>query len=87
MELRGGVSGRGDAPQFGRLILFFWNRACLLHDSKQVAHILDYRAYGSGADSVYYFPPGLQLPPQPLRGLLPISVLREQKHDGCEQFA
>ena len=27
------------------------------------------------------------LPPQPLRGLLPISLLGEQRHDGCEQFA
>ena len=34
----------------------------------------------------HYFPPGLQLPPQPLRGLLPISLLGEQRHDGCEQF-
>jgi len=25
----------------------------------------------------HYFPPGLQLPPQPLRGLLPISLLGE----------
>ena len=25
--------------------------------------------------------------PQPLRGLLPILLLAEQKHDGCEQFA
>ena len=35
----------------------------------------------------HYFPPGLQLPSQPLRGLLPISRLGEQRHDGCEQFA
>ena len=35
----------------------------------------------------HYFPPGLQLPPQPLRGLLPVSLLGEQRHDGCEQFA
>ena len=35
----------------------------------------------------HYFPPGLQLPPQPLRGLLPILLLGEQRHDGCEQFA
>jgi len=34
-----------------------------------------------------YFPPGLQLPPQPLRGLLPILLLGEQRHNGCEQFA
>jgi len=35
----------------------------------------------------HYFPSGLQLPPQPLRGLLPISLLGEQRHNGCEQFA
>jgi len=34
-----------------------------------------------------YFPPSPQLPPQPLRGLLPISLLGEQRHNGCEQFA
>ena len=27
----------------------------------------------------HYFPPGLQLPPQPLRGLLPVLLLGEQK--------
>ena len=32
-------------------------------------------------------PPGLQLPPQPLRGLLPILLLGERRHNGCEQFA
>ena len=35
----------------------------------------------------HYFPPGLQLPPQPWRGLLLISLLGEQRHDVCEQFA
>ena len=35
----------------------------------------------------HYFPPGVQLPSQPLRWLLPISLLGEQRHDGCEQFA
>ena len=35
----------------------------------------------------HYFPPGPQLPSQPLRGLLPISLLGEQRHDECEQFA
>jgi len=28
-----------------------------------------------------------QLPSQPLRGLLPISLLGKQRHDGYEQFA
>ena len=35
----------------------------------------------------HYFPPSLQLRSQPLRGLLPIWLLGEQRHDGCEQFA
>jgi len=35
----------------------------------------------------HYFPSGLQLPPQPLKGVLPILLLSEQRHDGCEQFA
>ena len=35
----------------------------------------------------HYFPPGPQLPSQPLRGLLPVSLLGEQRHDWCEQFA
>ena len=35
----------------------------------------------------HYFPPGLQLPSQPLRGLLPILLLGEQRHNGCKQFA
>jgi len=34
----------------------------------------------------HYFPPGPQLPSQPLRGLLPFSLLGKQRHDGCEQF-
>jgi len=33
------------------------------------------------------FPPGLHLPMQPLRGLLSVLLLGEQRHDGCEQFA
>ena len=35
----------------------------------------------------HYFPPGLQLSSQPLRGLLPVSLFGEQRHNGCEQFA
>ena len=35
----------------------------------------------------HYFLPGLQLLSQPLRGLPPISLLGEQRRDGCEQFA
>ena len=31
--------------------------------------------------------PGGRLPLLSLRGLLPVSLLGEQKHDGCEQFA
>jgi len=37
----------------------------------------------------HYFPPGPWLPSRPLRGLLPVSLLGEWRHDGCmgEQFA
>ena len=35
----------------------------------------------------HYFPPGLQLSSQSLKGLLPILLLGEQRHNGCEQFA
>ena len=35
----------------------------------------------------HYFPQGPQLPSQLLKGLLPFSLIGEQRHDGCEQFA
>jgi len=35
----------------------------------------------------HYFLPGLQLPPQPLRRLLPILLLGEQRLNWCKQFA
>ena len=31
--------------------------------------------------------PAVTPPPQSLRGLLPILLLGEQRHNGCEQFA
>jgi len=34
----------------------------------------------------HHFPLGPQLPSQPLSGLLPISLLGEQRHNGCDQF-
>ena len=34
----------------------------------------------------HYFPPGLQLPSQLLRGLLPVLLLGEQRYNGCKQF-
>ena len=39
------------------------------------------------ARDVSHKPGGRQLPPQPLRGLLPISLLGGQRHDECKQFA
>ena len=39
------------------------------------------------AAGCHYLLPGPQIPSQPLRGPLPISLLGEQRHDGCEQFA
>ena len=50
----------------------------------QHAGDVSHKPGGIGCD---YFPPGLQLPSQPLRGLLPILLLGEQRHNGCEQFA
>jgi len=41
----------------------------------------------NSAIGCHYFPPGLQLPSRPLRRLLPVLLLGEQRHDGCEQFA
>jgi len=40
-----------------------------------------------GGIGCHYFPPGPQLLSQPLIPLLPILLLGEQRHDGCEQFA
>ena len=40
-----------------------------------------------GGIGCHYFLPGPQLPSQSLRGLLPISLLGEQRQDGCEQSA
>jgi len=34
----------------------------------------------------HYFPPGLQLPLQPLRGQLPILLLDEQRHNGVNSL-
>jgi len=44
-------------------------------------------SHKTGGIGCHYFPPGLQLPTQPLRGLLSILLLGEQRHDACEQFA
>ena len=40
-----------------------------------------------GGIGCHYFPPGLQLLQQLLRGLLPVLLLGERRHDGSEQFA
>jgi len=42
---------------------------------------------GGPVVSGHYFPPGPQLPSQPLRGLLPMSLLGERRHDECERIA
>jgi len=59
----------------------FWSRSRFLAVSLQVMRVIN------PAVGCHYFPPGLQLPPQPLRRLLPILLLGEQRHNGCEQFA
>ena len=57
----------------------FWSWSQFLAVSLQVTWVINL------AVGCHYFPPGLQLPPQPSRGLLPISLL--MMHNGCEQFA
>jgi len=59
----------------------FWSWSRFLAFSLQVMWIIN------PAVDCHYFPPGLQLPLQPLRGLLPVWLLGEQRHNGCEQFA
>ena len=59
----------------------FWSWSRFLAVSLQVTWVIN------PAVGCHYFPPGLQLPSQPLRGLLPILLLGEQRHDGFEQFA
>jgi len=59
----------------------FWSWSRFFAVSLQVTWVIN------PAVGCHYFPPGLQLPPQPLRGLLPILLLGEQRHNGYEQFA
>jgi len=59
----------------------FWNWSLFLAVSLQVTWVIN------PAVGCHYFPPGPQSPSQPLRGLLPVSLLGEQRQDGCEQFA
>ena len=55
--------------------------------SATVPHSLQLTWVINPAVGCHYFRPGPQLPSQRLRGLLPVSQLSEQRHDGCEQFA
>ena len=59
----------------------FWSWSQFLAVSLQVTWVIN------PAIGCHYFPPGPQLPSQPLRGLLPISLLGKQRHNRCEQFA
>jgi len=59
----------------------FWSWSWFLSVSLQMTWVIN------PAVGCHYFPSGLQLPPQPLRGLLPILLLGEHRHNGCEQFA
>jgi len=59
----------------------FWSWSRFLVVSLQVTWVIN------PAVGCHYFPPGLKLPPQNLRGLLPILLLSKQRHNGCEQFA
>jgi len=59
----------------------FWSWSRFLAVSQQVTWVIH------PAVGCHNFLPGLQLPSQPLRGLLPISLLGELRHDGRKQFA
>jgi len=59
----------------------FWSLSRFLAVSLQMMWVIN------PAVGCRYFPPGLQLPSQTLRGLVPISLFGEQWHDWCEQFA
>jgi len=63
------------------LSIGFWSWSRFLEVSLQVTWVINL------AVGCHYFLPGLQLPPKPLRGLLPILLLGAQRHDGCEHFA
>jgi len=54
--------------------------------SRFLAVSLQVRWVITPAVGCHYFPPGLKLPPQPLRGLLPVLLLVEQRHSGCKQL-
>ena len=62
-----------------------FHRPCT--ESRFLAVSLQVTSVINPAVGCHYFPPGLQLPPRPLRGLLPVLLLGEERHDGCEQFA
>ena len=57
------------------------------HHTRTLATSTGDVSHKPGSRRCHYFPPGPQLPSQPLRGLLPVSLLDEQSYDGCEQFA
>ena len=58
----------------------FWSWFRFLAVSLQVMWVIN------PAVGCHYFPPGPQLPSQPLRGLLPILLIGEQTHNKCKQF-
>ena len=59
----------------------FWSWSWFLAVSLQMTWVINL------AVGYHDFLQGLQLPLPPLRGLLPILLLGEQRHGGCEQFA
>jgi len=63
------------------LIVGFWSWSQFLAVSLQVTWVIN------PAVGCHYFPPVPQLLSQPLRGLLSVLLLGEQRHDGCKQFA
>ena len=78
-EINASTNGKVDHTRLPSVGFWSWSR--LLAVSLQVTRVIN------PAVGYYYFPPGPQLLLQPWRGLLQISLLGEQRHVGCEQFA
>jgi len=73
------VKGKGSHTRLPSVGFRSWSR--FLAVSLQVMWVTN------PAIGCHYFPPGPQLPPQPLRTLIPVLLLDEQRHNGYEQFA
>ena len=92
MKKTGGVWDGGELSCYGRFKVINFRHKIVRECATQATVLLVSSSPICGPSPIYPISvlpisPGLQLPSQPLRGLLPISLLGEQMQDGCEQFA